>query len=70
MDARAKPPVYRTYLLTVWRVSGHVKSAEAEWRFQLTDPHSGKRFGFTNSAALIAALYQLANDPPPANEVE
>jgi hypothetical protein len=60
--------VYCTYLLTVWQAQGQVHSAEAEWRFHLTDPHTGKRYGFTDATALIAALHQLANEQPPANE--
>jgi hypothetical protein len=70
MAARAKPPLYRTYLLTVWRAQGQENSAEADWRFHLTDPHSGKRYGFTNAAALIGALHQLATNQPPASESE
>jgi hypothetical protein len=69
MTARAKLPVYRIYLLTVWQAQGQAKAGEAEWRFHVTDPHTGKRYGFANAEGLIAALQQLANDQRPANEV-
>jgi hypothetical protein len=69
MTVHAKPPVYRIYLLTVWQAPGSAEGVEAEWRFHLTDPHTGQRYGFTSAAVLLATLQQLANDPQPAAEV-
>lgn len=67
MAARTQPPAYRIYLLTVWQTQAQTEAATAEWRFHLTDPHTGKRYGFTNADALLARLQQLANKP--ADEV-
>lgn len=67
MRAEAKPQVYRIYLLTVWQVPSAAQPMPAEWRFHLTDPHTGKRYGCTNVETLIATLQQLARDQPPAD---
>jgi len=69
MTARTKAPVYRIYLLTVWQTQGQTEVTVADWRFHLTDPHTGKRYGFTNAEALLAMLQQLTNDQPPAGSV-
>jgi len=69
MTTGTKGPVYRIYLLTVWQTQPQAQTDEAAWRFQLTDPHTGKRYGFTNAAALITLLQQLANEQQPADSV-
>jgi hypothetical protein len=66
MTASEKPPVHRIYLLTVWQEPGPSEAGQARWRFHLTDPHTGKRYGFTDPAALLAALQQVMSEPPPA----
>ena len=65
MTATAKPPTYRIYLLTVWQEHGQEETPEHGWRFHLTDPHTGKRYGFTNPATLLAALQQATSEPLP-----
>jgi hypothetical protein len=68
MSTCTKPPVYRIYLLTVWQTQGQAEAAEAGWRFHLTNPHTGERYGFTNAEALIVRLQQLANEHRPTDE--
>ena len=53
-----KPPRYRSYLLTFWEERSQDPTASAVWRFSLEDPHTGKRSGFADLEALIAALQQ------------
>jgi len=65
MAANEKPPMYRIYLLTVWQAHGQTEVEEARWRFHLTDPHTGKRYGFTNPAALLSTLQQAMSEPLP-----
>lgn len=60
MDVPTKAPLYRIYLLTVWQTARQTNADAAEWRFHLTDPHTGKRYGFTNATALLVLLQQLA----------
>lgn len=69
MTARTTGLVYRIYLLTVWQTQPQTQTDEAIWRFHLTDPRTGKRYGFTNAAALLAILQQLANDQQSADSV-
>lgn len=68
MIAELQPPVYRIYLLTVWQEPDQAAAVDQGWRFHLTDPQTGKRYGFTNPAALLAALQQAVLDPPPVAE--
>jgi hypothetical protein len=68
MVAREKPPVYRIYLLTVWQESSQEETADQGWRFHLTDPQTGKRYGFTSPATLLAALQAAMSRDPPAEE--
>jgi hypothetical protein len=63
MTARPPPPVYRIYLLTVWHTQRQPEAATPEWRFHLTDPRTGKRYGFTKAEELLARLQQLADEP-------
>jgi hypothetical protein len=46
------PPRYRSYVLTCWAEQGH----DQKWRFSLTDPRTGQRYGFASLEALVAAL--------------
>ena len=52
---REPASIYRIYLLTVWQEPDQIETPDAGWRFHLTDPQTGKRYGFTNPAALLAA---------------
>ncbi len=45
-----RAPRYHSYLLRCWSEGPGV------WRFSVEDPHTGKRRGFTEMAALIAFL--------------
>ena len=58
MTANTTGPLYRIYLLTVWQVQEQSESGEPVWRFHLTDPQTGKRFGFAGVDALLTALQQ------------
>jgi len=66
MAVHAKAPVYRIYLLTAWQTQNQPQTDEAKWRFHLTDPRTGKRYGFTTPTALITILQQLANEEQPS----
>jgi hypothetical protein len=67
MAARTKSLVYHIYLLTVWPVQDPTQAGEGGWHFHLTDPQTGKRYGFTNSITLLAALQTLTREQPPAD---
>lgn len=58
MTNRDKASVYRIYLLTVWQEQDQAERGDGGWRFHLTDPQTGQRYGFTTPAALLAALQQ------------
>ena len=49
---------YRVYVLRSWRERGAPDGAPAVWRFSLEDPHTGRRRGFADLEALMAALAQ------------
>lgn len=68
MVAEPQPPVYRIYLLTVWQEKDQAAAEDQGWRFHLTDPQTGKRYGFTTPATLLAALQQAMLDPLPSAE--
>jgi hypothetical protein len=34
----------------------------AQWRFQLEDPHTGRRYGFNDLPGLVAYLQEVAYD--------
>jgi hypothetical protein len=53
-----KPPQYRTYLLTFWEERNGDPAESAVWRYSLEDPRTGRRRGFADLQALIAALEQ------------
>ena len=69
MATSEKPAIYHIYLLTVWQERGQEETPEHGWRFHLTDPQTGKRYGFTNAEALLAALHQLADKYQPTDNV-
>jgi hypothetical protein len=51
-----KPPRYRSYLLTFWEERSQTPEAPVVWRFSLQDPHSGRRYGFSNLGEMVAFL--------------
>ena len=56
MTLSAKPPRYRSYLLTLWEERSDDPALPVTWRFALEDPHTGERRGFGSLEALAAAL--------------
>ena len=54
---------YRIYLLTVWQERDQAETPDQGWRFHLTDPQTGKPYGFTNPATLLTALQQAMSEP-------
>ena len=62
MTFNAKPPHYRTLLLTFWAERNQDQNSQPVWRFRLEDPHTGQRFGFANLEALVAGLEQRMTD--------
>jgi hypothetical protein len=59
-----EPPRYRSYLLTFWEEQSQDPAASAVWRFSLEDPRTGRRRGFADLEALIAALEQEMGEVP------
>jgi hypothetical protein len=51
-----KPPRYQTYLLRCWQERSQDPEPTTVWRFSLEDPHTGRRRGFADLAALMASL--------------
>lgn len=66
MAANRQPPAYRIYLLTVWQEAVQVEDEEQGWRFHLTDPQTGNRYGFTNAVDLLTALQAAVGHELPA----
>jgi hypothetical protein len=52
------PPRYRSYLLTVWEERNADPDLPVTWRFSLEDARTGRRRGFADLEALLAALQQ------------
>jgi hypothetical protein len=78
MAARDQRPVYRVYLLRLWKESGASHDHGEEWRFSLESPHTSERYGFTSITALAEFLHSTISAPathaetaaPPANTQE
>lgn len=68
MTKREPASGYRIYLLTVWQERDQAETPDHGWRFHLTDPQTGKRYGFTNPATLLTALQQAMNEPSSSEE--
>jgi hypothetical protein len=66
MTADQQLPVYRIYLLTAWQEPVQVDDEDQGWRFHLTDPKTGKRYGFTNAVDLLTALQAAVGHELPA----
>jgi hypothetical protein len=60
--ASERPSVYRIYLVTVWQEPGHTEPDDLGWRFNLTDPRTGKRYGFADPVTLFAALKRISTE--------
>lgn len=52
------PAPYRIYLLTTWAERGQAPEQPLVWRFRLEEPRTGRQRGFSDLAALVAALEQ------------
>lgn len=63
MSDTVPDPTYHNYLLTVWQEPRQDYTKGTRWRFLLSDPHSGKRYGFTNADGLLTALQQFSPAP-------
>lgn len=66
MTTNVKSLEYRMYLLTVWRAEELLLGNETGWRFLLTDPQTGARYGFTESEGLLSVIQQAIDEEPPA----
>ncbi|HNS51221.1 MAG TPA: hypothetical protein PKO09_08550 [Anaerolineae bacterium] len=54
-----RPSTYRSYILTLWQEHSRGSREPAVWRFRLEDPRTGRRSGFADLAALVAALEEV-----------
>ena len=59
MDTNQRPPRYHAYMLRMWEERSEDHSKSAQWRFQMEDPHSGRRHGFNDLSALTAYLHEV-----------
>ena len=50
---------HRIYLLRIWAEAREGVSDMASWRMTLEEPHTGRRWGFTEPKALVAFLEAL-----------
>jgi hypothetical protein len=53
-----QPPLYRSYLLTLWEERRRDSDLPVVWRFGLQEAHIGQRRAFATVGALVAALEQ------------
>jgi hypothetical protein len=56
MKTRQQPPRYHAYMLRAWEERSETCGQGILWRFQVEDPHTGRRHGFSNLSALFAYL--------------
>jgi hypothetical protein len=56
MDSKQRPPQYHAYMLRMWEERSVDHRRRALWRFQVEDPHTGRRHGFNDLTALLAYL--------------
>jgi hypothetical protein len=66
MSENQSRPTYHIYLLTVWQAPVQTPGEASAWRFQMTDPHTGDRQGFTSAEELLAVLAQFGSPSPEA----
>jgi hypothetical protein len=63
MKTRQQPPRYHAYMLRVWEERSDDHAQSALWRFQVEDPHTGRRHGFNDISALFRYLQDvITND--------
>ncbi len=53
---------HRVYLLRIWTEAREELGSGSSWRATLEEPRTGKRWGFTEPAALVAFLEALINE--------
>lgn len=63
MTVHKDPPVYRTYLFTIWEEQSAQSATEPVWRFRLEDPRSGQKYLFVALDDLMQFL-ELKVCPP------
>jgi hypothetical protein len=51
-----QPPRYRFWVLACWEEESGDPQVRTRWRFSLQDPRTGRRRGFADLEALMAAL--------------
>jgi len=54
-----QPPRYHAYMLRMWEERSEDGGQRAVWRFQVEDPHTGRRHGFDGLPALLAYLQRV-----------
>ena len=59
-DPKQQPPRYHAYMLRMWEERSQDYGEGAHWRFQMEDPHTGRRQGFDDLSALLAYLQGVA----------
>jgi len=59
MDAKEQPPRYHAYMLRMWEERSEDHSDGAHWRYQVEDPHTGRRYGFDDLSTLLAYLQEV-----------
>lgn len=67
MDTHQQPPRYHSYMLRMWEERSAEYEDGAHWRFQLEDPHTGRRHGFNDLPGLVAYLQEMAHDEDPGS---
>ena len=68
MHRHEQPPGYQAYLLRMWQERTAADGHGPVWRFQLEEPHTGRRQGFRDLDALLAELREVvAGDKGPAD---
>jgi hypothetical protein len=58
-DPKQQPPRYHAYMLRMWEERSEDLGNGAHWRFQMEDPHTGRRHGFNDLSDLLAYLQDV-----------
>jgi len=56
---RQQPPRYHAYMLRMWEERSEGFEQSTLWRFQVEDPQTGRRHGFTCLPPLFAYLQEV-----------
>jgi hypothetical protein len=61
MDPKQEPPRYHAYMLRMWeeRSEDYGHGQGTHWRFQVEDPHTGRRHGSYDLSGLLAYLQMV-----------